>query len=502
MKRLILLSISAVLMAQLEQFSLTAPYLLNPAFSAPLAGDTLWANIDIPPDTLKDTLGNIVGYDSIVSVYLFYSSDNQNTWNSLALSLLGSTFYENTWEGNLIYPGSGSAYFYFIAVDDSGPNFSMESPKNINDLFPPPTNLLASAAMESGNDMDPGSPGDWLEITDFKISFSDQKLYFRMANATGDYPWDEGGWFPLEFYVYAFGIINPPEFKRDSDTVYIAVRADIGLMGITPGLYKVYENANGETQFVQIGNISEAVSGGYLYVSCNFSDLINDPNFGVYTGELAVAAITAWADLNGLHFADATQPARWYPRIHILTPGANTSPYLVNPGVNPPNGDTTTIFTFTVSYVDNENNLPPVRNLYIDNSPIPLGTPDHYYKDSSFFSINLGPFNPGWHEFYFKFSDGEYVINSPLDSFFVWGVGIAEIQLKDKKVEFIPTIIHPGLSIRISPEATLNLYNAQGRKILSVSGKDKLVFPEAKSGIYFIELKKKGKNKIKKVLIF
>jgi len=47
--------------AQFEQFSLTAPFLFYPAFSAAVLNDTIWVNIDAIPDTLRDTLGNPVG---------------------------------------------------------------------------------------------------------------------------------------------------------------------------------------------------------------------------------------------------------------------------------------------------------------------------------------------------------------------------------------------------------------------------------------------------------
>lgn len=471
--------------AQFEQFSLTAPFLFYPAFSAPVLNDTIWANVDAIPDTLRDTLGNPVAPDPVIYARIFCSSNNQASWDSLNLSLLGYEFYENTYEGFRIYPGTGQTFWYFRAVDDSGKNFSTESPKNINNTFPVPLNLLAKACIESGNDVQPGAPGNFLELTDFHVTYSDNKVFGVLSNASGTWPWDEGGIIPLEWYAYGFLIINP--YHVMEDTFYGAIRADAPIYITDPGLYKII--VNGQTQINYIGPIQQQTSGGKLHISFDLSTLINDPNFGPYYGVLAVAAATAWADLGGAYFADATQPTRWYLRTHILTPGQNTAPSLAGHQVIPPSGDTLTLFDFRVKYVDPQNNLPPVRRLYIDDTLSYLvGTPDHFYQDTSLFMIDdLGPFSPGWHKYYFKFSDGQYAVTTPLDSFYVQGVYIAENHKFNKK-EPIYTFLSKQ---SVSKFKDIRIFDLQGRKVISNH--------QIGKGIYF--LKNKKKTGLKKVII-
>ena len=474
-----------VLNAQFEQFSLTAPFLFYPAFSAPVLNDTIWANVDAIPDTIRDTLGQPIGIDSVVYARVFFSSNNQASWDSLPISLLGYKFYENTYEGFRIYPGSGTTFFYFRAVDDSGLNFSTESPKNIANTFPVPLNLLAKACIESGNDVAPGAPGNFLELTDFHVTYSDNKVFGVLSNATGTWPWDEGGFIPLEWYAYGFLIINP---YHVTDTFYAAIRADAPVYITDPGLYRIA--VNGGTQITYIGPISQQVSGGKLHISFNLSTLINDPYFGPYYGVLAVAGATAWANLGGAYFADATQPTRWYLRTHTLTPGQNTPPVLTGGQVIPPSGDTTTIFDFRVKYIDAQNNLPPIRLLYIDETPYLIGTPDHFYQDTSLFMRDsLGPFSPGWHKFYFKFSDGEYVVMTPLDSFFVQGVYIAENSKLDRKEP-----IYPFLSIG-------DLFKLKDVKIFDLQGREVIANRNIIKGVYFLKIGNKEKAKLKKVVI-
>jgi hypothetical protein len=476
--------------AQFEQFSLTAPFLLYPSFSAPVLNDTIWINVDAVPDTFRDTLGNPVGIDPVIYSRVFYSTNNQASWDSLNLSLLGYQFYENTYENFIIYPGTGNTFWYFRAVDDSGKNFSTGSPKNAGNTFPVPLNLCAKACIEPGNDVQPGAPGNFLELTDFHVSYSDNKIFGVLSNATGTWPWDEGGWIPLEWYAYGFGIINPYHIMED--TFYVAVRADAPVYITDPGVYKII--TNGGTQINYIGPIQHQTSGGKLHIGFDLSILLNDPNFGPFYGVLAVAAATAWANLSGAYFADGTQPTRWYLKTYMLIPGQNTPPVLTESQVIPPSGDTLTLFDFKVKYFDNENNLPPLRKLYIDDTLIyTAGTPDHYYADTSIFMVNgLGYFSPGWHKFYFKFSDGQYVVQTPIDSFFVQGLYIAE-NPNLKRKEPILTILNSKKLSEILKGKDIKIFDFQGREILANK--------EVSKGVYFLKIKNRGKTYLRKVVI-
>lgn len=464
--KMLLVTMVGFLYAQFEGFSLTTPYHLFPSFSAPSPNDTMLINIDLIPDTIRDTLGNITGYDTVVTAYLFYSFNNQSTWNNIPLYKIGTVKYKNTWEGLLTLPGSGGIFAFFKSIDGNGSNFSTGSPKNLSDAFPVPSNLLTDAAIESGNDADPNIPEQDLELTNFHISYSDNKIYGVLSNANGEWDWDGGFFGP--WYAYGFTIINPPKFKRDSDTVYIAIRADAPVIITEPGLYKVYRDAQGETQIVYIAPIGHTVSGGKLHTWVNWSSLLNDPQFGDYTGEIAVAAGTAWADFDGAYFGDGTQPTRFYQSLFNFSIGSNSPFVLTNPLVNPQSGDTSTYFEFQVTYQDPDNNLPIIRELYIDNTPYVIGSYDHYYTDGAIFSDTFGTFAPGWHEFYFRFSDGASIVTTPLDSFFVQGVQVAETQREKTKLSLISYFGKNTLKVNIKEKWTLLIFDATGRKVFEM----------------------------------
>ncbi len=479
--------IGGFLYAQFQEFSLTASYHLFPSFSAPSPNDTMFINIDLIPDTLRDTLGNIIGYDTVATAYLFYSFNNQSTWNNISLYKIGTPKYKNTWESLLTLPGSGSIVAFFKSIDSYGSNFSTGSPKNLSDAFPVPPNLLTDAAIESGNDADPNIPDQDLELTNFQISYSDNKIYGVLSNATGQWDWDGGFFGP--WYAYGYAIINPPEFKRDSDTVYIAIRADAPFIITEPGLYKVYKDAGGNTQVVLIASIDYTESGGKLHIGVNWSSLLNDPQFGDYTGEIAVAAATAWADFGGAYFGDGTQPTRFYQSLFNFSIGSNSPCVLMNPLVNPGTGDTLTYFEFQVTYQDPDNNLPVIRELYIDNIPYVIGSYDHYYIDGSIFSDTLGTFTPGWHEFYFRFSDGASIVTTPLDSFFVQGVQVAETQREKTKLSLISYFGRNTLKVNIKERWTLSIFDLTGRKVYEMNGEGPSVIKiPLKKGTYYAKI--------------
>jgi len=477
------------LYAQIENFSITSPYLLFPCNSAPVGGNAFWYNVDMVPDTIKDTLGNPVGYDSVETVMAFYSLNNQSSWDSLPLSLMGSQYYETTWEGNQTLPSTGSGMYWFRAIDRDSQNFSMNSPKNTTDMWTPSDNLLAIAAIEGTGDI-PDPSKTWLDLTDIWIGFSDTYLYSTLANVSGDWPWDGG--FLGPWYGYGVAIINPVQFVQDTDWVYAIIRADAPLYVTSPGLYRIPVDS-AET-LEKIGDIDETTSGGRLYLRCQLSDLINDPYFGPYAGNLALAGATLRATLDGVEFYDGTQPTRYYLDIHTFDIGTNNEPLALEPSVNPPSGDTTTIFSFSGYYLDPDNHLPVARNLVVDDSPTTVGTPDHFYEDSSFFQMDLGPYTPGWHHFYFEFNDGQFTITSPLDSFYIEEPGIAE-----HKMEKIPDIMNYSSIIKKSGDInvyldkpyTLSVYDSQGRLIQRESKQIPHSFgiQNLSQGTYFIILK-------------
>ncbi|MEO0116237.1 MAG: hypothetical protein ABIK97_01690 [candidate division WOR-3 bacterium] len=492
MKGLVIFLSSAVffyLSGQFENFSITAPYLKNITSSAPVGTDTCLFHLDAPPDTIKDTLGNPIGLDSVLSVWLKYSRDNQATWESLPLSRMGERFYEETWENMRILPSSGTITYYCFAIDRDSLNFATESPKNVNNTWPPTANLLAFTGDEPDNDCQIGGRAN-LELRDFFVSYSAEYIYIRLINNSTSWPYSAGLLGP--WFIYGAAIINPRPFIRDTDYVYLAIRASInipGVINVEPGLYRLHVDDPLGT-LTRIGSIDQSISGNQLDIRFRLNDLINDPQFETYEGLIAITGATAQVSLSGeFTFADGTQPCRFYQNTHNFTIGTNNPPVLTNGQVIPRSGAPEDTFHFSVLYKDTNNHLPFIRNIYIDGTPYRIGSPDHYYLDGAIFIRSQTGFAPGWHRFHFEFSDGEYRVSTASDSFFVTGVALTEEQ-KFSVISFLlKRILIKGLEGRIK----LRLFAANGRLLEEreeeVNGTIEVeVSKKLRRGVYFLQI--------------
>ncbi len=484
------------LWAQFESFSITAPYLENITNSAPVGNETLLFNVDIIPDTLKDTLGNPIGLDSVVSAWIKYSTDNQATWESLPQRKMNELFYEETWERDKLLPPSGTIIYYSVAVDRDSHNFATESPLNGNNTWPPTTNLLTHTGEEPDNDCQiPGRAN--LELRDFFVGYSLDYIYIRLINNSTSWPYNAGLLGP--WFIYGTAIINPRPFMRDTDYVYLAVRASINIPGVIqldPGLYRLHVDDPLGT-LTRIGNIDQQTFGGQLDIRFRLGDLINDPQFETYEGFIAIAGATAQVTLSGeFTLADGTQPTRFYPNTHSFLIGTNDRPVLLNASVSPRIGEPSDSFNFSVIYKDTNNHLPVLRHLNIDDNQYRIGSPDHYYLDGSLFRRSHTGFSPGWHYFHFEFSDGQETLRTQLDSFFVTGVGLAEGK---KSSPFLTYSSGKIFLTGLEGKLRLELFSATG----SLLGKDEvrsygrpieLELPRLANGLYFLRIYRVAKG--------
>ena len=122
-------------------------FIENLASSAPR--QEFIVNVDISPEL---AIANPEG-----SVFL--STDGQNTWQSASAIPMTDEGYENTWESVIANDGSQDVTWYVSAAVDSEPlgfdygrMIVSQTPYNIDNSFPPPSNYYALLAEDDTGD--------------------------------------------------------------------------------------------------------------------------------------------------------------------------------------------------------------------------------------------------------------------------------------------------------------------------------------------------------------
>jgi len=114
--------------------------------------------------------------------------------------------------------------------------------------------------------------------------------------------------------------------------------------------------------------------------------------------------------------------------------------------VTPQSGDTSTSFTFSATYTDQENTAPAVRSVYIDGSPYLMTSTDNTYSDGAQFTYTT-TLSAGVHEYYFLFSDGTYTVRYP-ETGSISGPTVSQIK-------HAPTLYQGGVSPQTGTTQTI-----------------------------------------------
>jgi hypothetical protein len=122
---------------------------------------------------------------------------------------------------------------------------------------------------------------------------------------------------------------------------------------------------------------------------------------------------TFTASLTNQFVNDMTYPAIYQPQTQYLNFGANNAPQLSLAHID---SDSGVSLTPRVTYFDSDNNLPTVRLFHFDSGSFEMKSSDHDYANSAEFETALGWPAPGWHRFYYEFSDGIDTVRTALDS--------------------------------------------------------------------------------------
>ncbi len=389
MKRAIILSAALCLLSNQGVF---AQYIFNGCSSAGNLTEPVQFNCDI---------SNGAGY----SLALNYKGQSDPDFNRLSMSPVGeSPYYDLTYQAGVGFSSNPvNVEYYFSAVRDSF--MVTQSPKNADNQFPPSAYKYADFIADPQGDMANGSAGNWLDLTDNGMTYSNTRLYCYLRNVSGTWPLNQS----LTYFVYTFGFL----ITSGTDSAYYAlVYANVPLL-LSSGLYSLDIS---DSSFTRLGNISNTISGGTLHMACDLSTFSADPNWPGWpppNGYIIPMGATLTAGLSGQFANDITYQPIYEPETYYLNFGSNNSPGLFSNRIDTDSGVS---ITPRITYLDQNNNLPTIRSFHFDSESHNLASYDHLYSDSSHFEGELSWPNDGWHRFYFEFSDGVDTVRTALDS--------------------------------------------------------------------------------------
>ena len=349
--------------------SLREELIENLCSTAPMNNFTINADIS---DSLVQNAGDFSGS-------IFASRDGQNTWfSSSEVSLIGTSGYENTWATSVETSGNDLVDWYLSGEVNSesfgldyGTLIVSQSPNNINNVFPTPSNLLAPIVSDPSNDAGGGN----YDVESVSGGFSTtswnseeiNRLFFELDLAGSCC--DEGGFFG-PWYLYGIGIVNPD--AESTTSAYAVGYGNGGLGQLSPGLLYINGDlTSGDVagfEYLNTSYFETSESGDKLKVAVNASDLFNDPNFGTWPNSLEgliLVGVVVEAGLSGLdidvNVLDQTGVGMLL--LNSQHQEGNSNVALSNPGFD---GETNSL---SVTYTDADNNLPWYKAAQICNTP-------------------------------------------------------------------------------------------------------------------------------------
>jgi hypothetical protein len=252
---------------------------------------------------------SLMALNPLASVY--YSNNQQEIWNSQTCSQLGTMGYENTWQCDVTtFSGAYLNWYFQTSYDfENERAIITQSPANLNNSFPPSDGLFASMAFEDQGDQENGE--SFLDITDLRVTYSEDRVFIQLLTFEGGFPVGEffGPWF-----LYGAGFLNPEQDLNSDELIIYALGYGNGAFGnLYPGVMKLIGTPDGEIISADyISNDIEFVtSGNSLYLSAAIATIVDDPDFGNWPNEFngfTVMGLTASADIDqNMLFHDATE---------------------------------------------------------------------------------------------------------------------------------------------------------------------------------------------------
>lgn len=273
-----------------------------------------------------------------------------------------------------------------------------------------------------------------LDLTAYRTSFSNTRLYASLTNAGGGFPTSSG----LTFFGYMFAMADP--VLADPDTVFAILYTTNQPGIITPGLYKITGTGFGDLE--KIGEIEHEIfaSTNTLLVSCSISDLMSDPYFMEWYDPsdpaIGIAAFTQRITLiGGAQLADEAQGGDCFLRPVSVTPVSNTLPVLSGFSLSG-SGPTAAA---SVTYTDANGHCPVLSEIVFDGAEtFPMYPLTLVYTSPVTYSTEegIGPLASGdWDTALLRFSDNQTDI----------------VELEVQNTGFSEDDAAPSLALSVSP---------------------------------------------------
>lgn len=367
--------------------------LLNGTSSAGILNQPVWFDCDFTGTDITD-------------FSLHYKTQSGTSFSTSVMAAINQPpYYSFAYETTITLTESpGILEYYYSSIH--GGILTTQSPKNTPNQFPPSAYRYAHFIADPQGDMVGGSAGSWLDLLGSGMSYSDTKLYAYLQNVTGTWPLNSG----LTYFAYSMGFL----ITDGADSQYYAlVYASVPII-LSSGVYIVNQ---ADSTFSRLGDISYSTSGGLLHLSCNISTFSADPNWPGWPppdGYIEPMGATLTASLSEQFSNDFTTPSVYQPQTQYLDFAINNAPQLFAYSLEIDSGVS---IIPRATYFDQNNNLPIIRKFYFDMDSFNLSSADHVYNDSSDFETSLSWPSDGWHRYHFGFSDGQFTVNTALDSF-------------------------------------------------------------------------------------
>ena len=467
---------------------------------------TLWTNIRNSAYTQDDSIYvRCETANNVLETQMYYSTDNG--WSVSNLNNISGVTYQSS----AYFNNQSTVYIRYRSLVDTF--VSMQSAYVASNEATPSYQKLGFVIDDvQGDNLVPDA--ECLDIQSDYFGNSDGKIYAGMQNFIHNYPSNNGGYVPTEFYFYIAGILNPETAWQDT-IMYALVFANVPMM-VEPGLYKIHGADFSPDAIQKIGDIDYNNNGDALVMSCDIDDLINDPDFGDWpnmSNSLAYTFFTMRTGLSGtVTIADYSKTSQQFFETYSVEPYQNHLPEITN--ANAITGVTNT--NIAATYTDQDNNFPLYSKAIIhhsngeENTEYDLTSAGFDYISGVNFVAQIP--ETDWDYIVVKFSDNDSDYSEA--TIYPQSADDNVITVNSHVSAFpnpINTLLSKKNTVSISYDKNyfknpvLTIYNLKGEKITELkgnTGKIEWNIPkETLSGIYLYKLQSGNKTEINKITV-